>query len=134
MGEKVQDKLTVKETNGSLYTISVDVTGANDKVALVEGGEAKIDAAGKVTFTVADGDAGKLSLLIGADAETAKAYAATTVNDYFGNQTAHTDYGANVYAYTYDAAARTATPKPWPPCSMRVSLPVTPKSAPPYST
>jgi VCBS repeat-containing protein len=81
VGEKVQDKLTVKETNGSLYTISVDVTGANDKVALVEGGEAKIDAAGKVTFTVADGDAGKLSLLIGADADTAKAYAATTVND-----------------------------------------------------
>lgn len=80
-GDKVQDKLTVKETNGSLYTISVDVKGANDKVTLVEGGEAKIDAAGKVTFTVADGDTGKLSLLIGADAETAKAYAAATVLD-----------------------------------------------------
>lgn len=80
-GEKVQDKLTVKEANGTLYTISVDVNGANDKVTLAENGEAKIDAAGKITYTVKDGDAGKLSLMIGADAEHAKAYSAATVND-----------------------------------------------------
>ena len=76
-----QDKLTVKEADGTLYTISVDVKGANDQVVLAEGGDAVIDSTGKISYTVVDGDAGKLSLFIGADVEAAKVYTAATVID-----------------------------------------------------
>jgi VCBS repeat-containing protein len=76
-GQTVQDKLSVAALDGSVYTISVNVMGANNEVVVKPETAVAVNANGSITYTVMDGDAGsKLTMLV-----DGKTYGATTVKD-----------------------------------------------------
>lgn len=84
VGEVGLDKLSVSALDGSIYTITVNVAGANNEVVVKTA--AVVNPAGNMTYTVLDGDTGSaLKMLVtddtGADAGTVRVYGATTVND-----------------------------------------------------
>lgn len=80
-GSTAQDKLAVTAADGSVYTVVVNVAGANNEVVLVNAPVVNTNA-GNMTYTVLDGDAGaKLSMEVVDAAGVVRTYGATTVLD-----------------------------------------------------
>lgn len=80
-GQSAQDKLAVTAADGSVYTVVVNVAGANNEVVLVDAPVVNTGA-GTMTYKVLDGDAGaKLSMEVVDAAGVVRTYGATTVLD-----------------------------------------------------
>lgn len=100
-GQTAQDKLAVTAADGSVYTVVVNVAGANNEVVVVTAPVVNTNA-GNMTYKVLDGDAGaKLSMEVVDAAGVVRTYGATTVLDgKVSTLSIPTSAGTNVVAGT----------------------------------